>query len=96
MAALRQGILYVWQYGAYEDGNLHETDYDYMIQGITYQQPELLQKDAQIYQNMVKKDSIADLWWSRDTWRTYSGNVPIYSWWKRNYYIKQCLSITVE
>lgn len=55
VAALRQGILYVWQYGAYEDGNLHETDYDYMIQGITYQQPELLQKDAQIYQNMVRK-----------------------------------------
>ncbi len=26
-----------------------------MIQGITYQQPELLQKDAQIYQNMVRK-----------------------------------------
>lgn len=53
-AALREGVLYVWQYGYYSDGSLHETDYINLLENITYQEPELRKEDEKSYQNMVK------------------------------------------
>lgn len=50
---IRNGMLYVWQYGCYEDGNLHEADFENLLAGISYQEPKLLMQDAGYYQNIA-------------------------------------------
>ena len=54
VVTIQNGILYAYQYGYYEDGNLHETDYKEMIQGVTYQEPKLLLEDGQYYKNIAR------------------------------------------
>ena len=55
VVALRHGILYVWQYGTYVDSNLHEADFDSLIENITYQEPGLFVNDAQVYRKIVNR-----------------------------------------
>lgn len=55
VVALRHGILYVWQYGTYVDSNLHEADFDNLIENITYQEPGLFVNDAGVYRKMVNR-----------------------------------------
>ena len=52
---MRHGILYVWQYGTYVDSNLHEADFDNLIENITYQEPGLFVNDAGVYRKMVNR-----------------------------------------
>lgn len=54
-AILKNGVLYVWQYGAYEDGSIHEGDFEELLADMTYTAPALLEKDASIYQGMVRR-----------------------------------------
>ena len=55
VVALRQGILYVWQYGSYEDSSLHEADFDDLIENVTYQEPDLLLNDTEAYRKIVSR-----------------------------------------
>ena len=50
---VRNGILYAYQYGYYEEGNLHEADYLELIQSVTYQEPQILLEDGQYYKNIA-------------------------------------------
>ena len=53
VVTIQNGILYAYQYGYYEDGNLHETDYKELIRGVTYTEPKLLLEDGQHYKNIA-------------------------------------------
>lgn len=50
---VRNGILYAYQYGYYENGNLHETDYQKLIQSVAYQDPKLILEDGRYYQKIA-------------------------------------------
>lgn len=50
---VQNGILYAYQYGYYEDGNLHETDFEELLKNISYQTPKLLLEDEQHYKNIA-------------------------------------------
>lgn len=50
---IQNGVLYAYQYGYYEDGNLHETDFEEFIKNITYQSPKMLLEDGQHYKNIA-------------------------------------------
>lgn len=50
---IRNGMVYVWQYGCYEDGNLHEADFENLLAGISYREPKLFMQDADCYQNIA-------------------------------------------
>lgn len=51
---IRNGILYVFQYGYYEGKGLHEADFHEMIETVSYEEASLLEKDAIAYQQIAK------------------------------------------
>lgn len=53
VVTIQNGILYAYQYGYYEDGNLHETDFEALMETITYQEPKLLLEDGQYFKNIA-------------------------------------------
>lgn len=53
VVTIQNGILYAFQYGYYENSNLHETDFEEMLQSITYQSPKWLLEDGQYYKNIA-------------------------------------------
>ena len=53
VVTIRDGILYAYQYGYYEDGNLHEKDFEEMINQVSYGTPNLLANDGQYYKNIA-------------------------------------------
>lgn len=53
VVTVRNGILYAYQYGYYEEGNFHETDYQELIRSVTYQEPKIILEDAQYYKNIA-------------------------------------------
>lgn len=53
VVTIQNGILYAYQYGYYEDGNLHETDFEALIESIIYQEPKLLLEDGQHFKNIA-------------------------------------------
>lgn len=53
VVTIRNGILYAYQYGYYEGGNLHETDFKELIQNVVYQEPKLLLEDGQYYKKIA-------------------------------------------
>lgn len=50
---VQSGILYAYQYGYYENGNLHETDFEKLLKSASYQSPKLLTEDGQYYRNIA-------------------------------------------
>lgn len=53
VVTVQNGILYAYQYGYYEDGNLHETDFEGLIETVTYQEPKLLLEDGQHFKKIA-------------------------------------------
>ena len=45
--------MFAYQYGYYEDGNLHETDFEELLQKVTYQEPKLLLEDGQHFKKIA-------------------------------------------
>lgn len=54
VVTIRKGILYAYQYGYYEDGNIHEMDYMELIKSVTYQDPKILFEDGKYYKNIAE------------------------------------------
>lgn len=53
-AMLKNGILYVFQYGYYDDNNIHEDEFEEMVKTAVYEDAELLRQDEEHYQSIVK------------------------------------------
>ncbi len=53
VVTIQKGILYAFQYGYYEKGNLHEMDFQKCIQSVTYQNPKILLEDGQYYEEIA-------------------------------------------
>ncbi len=53
VVTVRNGILYAFRYGYYENGNLHEANFETMLSTITYTTADLLSGDYQDYQDMI-------------------------------------------
>lgn len=53
VVTIQKGILFAYQYGYYEDGNLHEKDFEELIQKVTYQEPKLLLEDGQHFEKIA-------------------------------------------
>ena len=50
---VQNGILYAFQYGYYENGNLHEGDFENLLKNTLYENPKLLAEDGQYYENIA-------------------------------------------
>lgn len=50
---VQNGILYAFEYGYYENGNLHEGDFENLLKNTLYQNPKLLAEDGQYYENIA-------------------------------------------
>lgn len=59
--AIRNGLAYIFQYGFFEGNNIHETDFEQMLQNINYGEPKLAEKDkvAQEKMQVLKNGIIA-------------------------------------
>lgn len=53
VVTVRNGILYAFRYGYYENGNLHEDNFETTLSTITYTTADLLTGDHQDYQDMI-------------------------------------------
>ncbi len=53
VVTVKNGILYAFRYGYYENGNLHEANFDTMLSTITYATADMLSGDHQDYQDMI-------------------------------------------
>lgn len=53
-AMLKNGILYVFQYGYYGENNIHEDEFERMVAMATYQDAALLRLDEERYEVIVK------------------------------------------
>ena len=50
---VQNGILYAFEYGYYENGNLHEGDFENLLKNSSYQNPKVLTEDGQYYENIA-------------------------------------------
>lgn len=50
---VQNGIMYAFEYGYYENGNLHEGDFENLLENTLYQDPKLLADDGQYYENIA-------------------------------------------
>ena len=50
---VQNGILYAFEYGYYENGNLHEGDFENLLKNSLYQNPKVLTEDGQYYENIA-------------------------------------------
>ena len=53
VVTVKNGILYAYRYGYYENGNLHEANFEEMLSTITYTTADLLSGDHQDYQDLI-------------------------------------------
>lgn len=53
VVTIQNGILYAFQYGYYENGNIHEKDFEEMIENITYQSQKWLLEDGKHYEKIA-------------------------------------------
>ena len=53
-AMLKNGILYVFQYGYYDENNIHEDEFEKLVETATYEDAELLRQDEEHYQAIAK------------------------------------------
>lgn len=51
---VKNGILYVFQYGYYEGSGLHEADFHEMMETVSYEEAGLLENDEVVYQQITK------------------------------------------
>ncbi len=53
VVTVKNGILYAFRYGYYENGDLHETNFETLLSTIEYTTADLLAGDHQDYQDMI-------------------------------------------
>lgn len=53
-AMLKNGILYVFQYGYYDENNIHEDEFEKMVETTIYEDAALLRQDEEHYQSIAK------------------------------------------
>lgn len=53
-AMLKNGILYVFQYGYYDENNIHEDEFEKMVETVVYEDATLLRQDEEHYQSIAE------------------------------------------
>lgn len=53
VVTIREGIIYAFQYGRYEGNDLHEHDFEELLDSVAYSQSSFLDRDEEAYQKMA-------------------------------------------